>query len=179
MTRSIVGDARKGAGAVISGAEDRVWGTRMGDASFGAYGATCRLGSPGRSGADAPPLPEAGSRALSRRVVAAAGDGLPVLGDEIQATALAGNLPSGVRQSGQETQNPEVGPLARGLEELEEVGIEGEAQAVRAGDVPGVLAGLDGREACAEGARGLRRHPRALSLMRPVARAPFALVSVG
>jgi hypothetical protein len=35
---------------------------------------------------------------------------------------------------------------------------------VRAGDVPRILAGLNGRHARAEGTRCRRRHPRALSL---------------
>jgi hypothetical protein len=35
---------------------------------------------------------------------------------------------------------------------------------VRAGDVPRILAGLNGRHACAEGTRCRRRHPGALSL---------------
>src|SRR5204863_516818 len=89
---------------------------------------------------------------------------LPVLGDEIQLSTLARGLPGGIRQSREEPQNPKIGALASGLKQLEEVRIESEAEAVRAGDVPRILAGLNGRDARAEGTRCRRRHPRALSL---------------
>jgi len=58
----------------------------------------------------------------------------------------------------------EIGALARGLKQLEEIRIERKTQAVRAGDVPRVFACFDSRHARAEWTRCRRRHPRALSL---------------
>jgi hypothetical protein len=105
-------------------------------------------------------------RVLPARVVcgAAAGHRLPVLSNEVQAASLTRGLPGGIRQSREEPQNAEIASLARGLKQFEEVRIEREAEAVRAGDVPRILASLNGGHARTEGTRCRRRHPRALSL---------------
>ncbi len=69
-------------------------------------------------------------RVLRARVVcgAAAGHRLPVLSNEVQAASLTRGLPGGIRQSREEPQNAEIGSLARGLKQFEEVRIEREAQ---------------------------------------------------
>jgi hypothetical protein len=82
----------------------------------------------------------------------------PVLTCEIQLATFGCGVPSGVGQSRQEAEDADIRALPGGLKQMQQIRVEREAEAMRTGHVPRSLAGLKGRQTCAERAGRLRRH---------------------
>ena len=106
-------------------------------------------------------MPAVTSRGISPEVLRVARLGgadrsSPILTSEIQLATLGCGAPRSVGQSWQEAEDPDVRALPGGLNQIQQIRVERESEAMRTGHVPTILAGLKGRQTCAKGAGRVR-----------------------